>query len=215
MPAIPSNVLQYIKEAASGTGLPENVVAAQNYVESDYGQNEGPSSAGAEGPWQFLPSTYSGLGFSTSTITDWPQSTQAYIDLMKTNLNNNHGNVRDALAAYNAGQGNLSAGYQYADQILSLAGQTGSLTVGNSGTGGGSSASSGGLLSFPSQITGFFSDADSFVNKLLWLANPSSWVRIGAFLVGIGLLLFAIHALIATGEGAPIFQMPNMVPVPV
>lgn len=80
---------------------------------------------------------------------------------------------------------------------------------------GSNSGSSGGLLSFPSQITGFFSDADSFVNKLLWLANPSSWVRIGAFLVGIGLLLFAIHALIATGNGQPLVKAPSAVPVPV
>jgi hypothetical protein len=70
-------------------------------------------------------------------------------------------------------------------------------------------------FSFPSEITSFFSDSSAFVEKLMWLAMPSSWVRIGAFLIGIGLLLFAIHALVAAGEGAPIFKMPNVVPVPV
>jgi lysozyme-like protein len=70
-------------------------------------------------------------------------------------------------------------------------------------------------FSFPSEITSFFNDASAFTEKLMWLAMPSSWVRIGAFLIGVGLLLFAIHALIAAGEGAPIFKMPNVVPVPV
>lgn len=70
-------------------------------------------------------------------------------------------------------------------------------------------------LSWPSEITSFFNDANAFTDKLMWLVMPSSWLRIGAFLIGLALFLFAIHALIATGEGAPIFQMPNIVPVPV
>lgn len=70
-------------------------------------------------------------------------------------------------------------------------------------------------FSFPGQITGFFSEADTFVNSLMWIVNPSSWLRIGAFLVGIALLLFAIHALIAVNSGSPIISMPNVVPVPV
>lgn len=71
-------------------------------------------------------------------------------------------------------------------------------------------------LSWPSEITTFFKDGTAFVDKLMWLAMPSSWVRIGAFLIGIALLLFAIHALVAVGEGAPIMpQMPNIVPVPI
>jgi hypothetical protein len=70
-------------------------------------------------------------------------------------------------------------------------------------------------LSWPGEITGFFHDSTAFVDKLMWLAMPSSWLRIGAFLIGIALLLFAIHALIAVGEGQPMFKMPNIVPVPV
>jgi hypothetical protein len=74
----------------------------------------------------------------------------------------------------------------------------------------------GGILSIPTDITNFFSEADKFVTLLMWIAQPSSWLRIGAFLVGIGLLLFAIHALIAVGEGGDIMpKMPNIVPVPI
>jgi hypothetical protein len=85
---------------------------------------------------------------------------------------------------------------------------------------GGSSSSSasdtsvlGGLLSIPSQITGFFDDADKFVSSLLWLTEPSSWVRIGAFIAGVALLLVALHALIAVGEGENL--MPSAPPIPV
>src|SRR5271166_1970050 len=113
LPAIPAAILQYIQEAAKGTGLPQSVVAAQNYTESAYGANEGPSSAGAEGPWQFLPSTYAGTGEPAGTETNWADSTQAYITYMNSLLKQENGNVRNALAAYNAGPGNLAAGYGY------------------------------------------------------------------------------------------------------
>lgn len=70
-------------------------------------------------------------------------------------------------------------------------------------------------FSIPGDITGFFKDSTAFVDKLMWLVMPSSWLRIGAFIVGVALLLFAIHALVAVGEGAPIIPKPNIVPVPV
>lgn len=78
-----------------------------------------------------------------------------------------------------------------------------------------STTSALGAFSWPGEITTFFNDASSFVDKLMWLAMPSSWLRIGAFLVGLGLLLFAIHALVAVGEGAPIVPKLNIMPVPV
>jgi NlpC/P60 family len=85
-------------------------------------------------------------------------------------------------------------------------------TTAAAGTGGGSG---GGILSFPSQITGFFSDANTFVTALMWITKPSNWVRVVAFLGGIALLLFAIHALIAAGSGQPLVKAPSVIPVPV
>jgi hypothetical protein len=74
-----------------------------------------------------------------------------------------------------------------------------------------------GLLSFPSQITGFFDSADTFVTALMWIAKPGSWVRIIAFLAGVVLLMFAIYALVAVGEGSDKItpSMPSVMPVPV
>jgi Tfp pilus assembly protein FimV len=124
LPGVPATAATYIRQATRATGMPVAVVAAQNYVESSYGQNMGPSATGAMGPWQFEPYTwgsYSPAPFSMAT--NWSASTRAYIAMMKQLLQWSGGNVRQALAAYNAGQGNWQAGLGYADQILSQAGQ--------------------------------------------------------------------------------------------
>jgi LysM repeat protein len=121
---VPSVAAYWIQQAANATGLPVPVVEAQNYVESSYGENMGPSSAGAVGPWQFEPYTwpsYSTAPFSEAT--NWSVSTNAYIAMMRQLLRWSGGDMRMALAAYNAGQGNWQAGLGYADEILSLAGQ--------------------------------------------------------------------------------------------
>ena len=117
----PSSTTGYIQQAAQGTGLAESVVAAQVQVESSY-DSGAISPAGAEGPYQFMPSTWATLGFPAGQEFDWATSTHAYISFMRLLLAWSGGNVRQALAAYNAGQGNWQAGLGYADQILSMAG---------------------------------------------------------------------------------------------
>jgi len=58
---VPSDFLDLYQAAASTcSGLPWVVLAAVGQVESGHGSNNGPSSAGAEGPMQFLPSTFAG-----------------------------------------------------------------------------------------------------------------------------------------------------------
>ncbi|HEX5017320.1 MAG TPA: lytic transglycosylase domain-containing protein [Actinomycetes bacterium] len=56
---IPKSYLAlYQSAAATCQGLPWPVLAAIGQVESGHGSNTGPSSAGAMGPMQFLPSTF-------------------------------------------------------------------------------------------------------------------------------------------------------------
>jgi membrane-bound lytic murein transglycosylase B len=50
----------YRAAATTCDGLPWTVLAAIGQVESGHGSNMGPSSAGAMGPMQFLPSTFAG-----------------------------------------------------------------------------------------------------------------------------------------------------------
>jgi Transglycosylase SLT domain len=57
---VPTNWIDLFKESAAKycPGLSWTVLAAIGEIESGDGANEGPSSAGAEGPMQFLPSTW-------------------------------------------------------------------------------------------------------------------------------------------------------------
>lgn len=129
-PTPPAGVLPFLQEASQGTGLPLQVVEAQNLAESGYGSNLGPSSAGAEGPWQFLPSTYSGVGGAPGGINQWGPSTKAYITYMNQLLKQEGGSIFKALEAYNAGPGNLPAGAGYANGILNQAGVSTGATSG-------------------------------------------------------------------------------------
>lgn len=83
------------------------------------------------------------------------------------------------------------------------------------GSGNTQPAGSGGLFSWPTDILNFFGEAQKAVHSALWIVTPSNWVRIVAFLVGFALLLFAVHAFIAAGNGQPIVKLPETIPVPI
>ncbi len=63
----PANYIQLFQESAAQycPGLPWTVLAAIGQIESADGANSGPSTAGALGPMQFLPSTWAEWGIST------------------------------------------------------------------------------------------------------------------------------------------------------
>lgn len=52
----------YYQQAQAAYGVDWSYLASINFIESSFGRNNGPSSAGAEGPMQFLPSTWSNYG---------------------------------------------------------------------------------------------------------------------------------------------------------
>jgi hypothetical protein len=128
---VPAQYVSYVQAAATYTGMPVTVVAAQIQEESGFNPNA-LSSAGAEGIAQFLPSTFAEYGSgSPYNVAD---AFSAYERYMASLLSDYSGNIQDALEAYNAGPGNLSAGAQYANTILANAGQSSDATA-SGGTG--------------------------------------------------------------------------------
>nr|WP_241010971.1 lytic transglycosylase domain-containing protein [Mycobacterium gordonae] len=57
-PAAVGELVGYYQAAAAATGVAWNYLAAINMVETDFGRINGVSTAGAQGPMQFLPSTF-------------------------------------------------------------------------------------------------------------------------------------------------------------
>lgn len=61
-PAPPDELMNYYHQAEAESGVSWNYLAAINFVESRFGSIVGASTAGAQGPMQFLPSTFAGYG---------------------------------------------------------------------------------------------------------------------------------------------------------
>jgi hypothetical protein len=121
----PSSYLQLFQESAARycPGLSWTVLAAIGQIESADGQNEGPSTAGALGPMQFLPSTWHTWG------------TDGFGDTGAPNIMNPYDAVPSAArllcadGAASGGQGLRTAifGYNhaswYVNEVLTLAGE--------------------------------------------------------------------------------------------
>lgn len=164
---VPKGYRSWVSTASQQTGLSSSIVAAQINMESGFDPNA-TSPTGAEGIAQFEPGTWKSYG--KGSAYDPNKALPAYIKMMNTLLAQYNGNVRDALAAYNAGSGNLSAGYGYADAILAKAGAPRTATAGSPSTFGGtrpggqstgSSGSSGSGSDTGDGVTQLFTDYES------------------------------------------------------
>jgi hypothetical protein len=214
---VPGKFVALLKKAASATSIPYAVVAAQINLESGFNP-DALSPTGAQGLAQFEPGTWASYG--SGSPDDPSNAMAAYSKYMTTLLKQENGNLRNALAAYNAGPGNLQAGYGYADEILSAA-KTGDVTV-NDGSGATTTSSPGGLQAqwwdetspalnfltggilktFTGDATGvadvattigaIATELGTVTHWMTWMFAPANWLRVGAAGAGMVILIIGI-----------------------
>jgi hypothetical protein len=107
-------LLGYYREARRRFGVPVHVLAAVNLVESAFGRLRNTSTAGAQGPMQFIPSTWAAYGMG-GDIRDPRDSILGAANYL--HASGAPGDVRRALYAYNPSAHYVNAVMAYADRI--------------------------------------------------------------------------------------------------
>lgn len=100
-----SKYIDIITEMSDKYDVPVDLIQMVIQTESNFNANAG-SSAGAQGLMQLMPSTAAGLGVTDSY--DPRQNIEAGTKLLSGQLDKYDGDLVLALAAYNAGSGNVS-----------------------------------------------------------------------------------------------------------
>jgi hypothetical protein len=113
-PPPPTALLRYYREAERRFGVPWQILAAVNYVETKFGRVQSNSWAGAQGPMQFLPSTWAAYGLG-GDIHDPHDAILAAANYL--HANGAPGDIRGALYHYNPVDAYVDAVATYAAAI--------------------------------------------------------------------------------------------------
>ena len=109
-----ANLSSYYDEAHDRHGIDQHYLAAINLVESKFGRVKNDSVAGAQGPMQFIPSTWEIYG-NGGNIQDPHDAILAAANLLRDN--GAPADYRRALRAYNNSELYVDAVQRYARQI--------------------------------------------------------------------------------------------------
>jgi soluble lytic murein transglycosylase-like protein len=107
----PARLRSLYEEGERRFGIPWNVLAAVNLVETNFNRNRSVSTAGAQGPMQFIPSTWRAYGMG-GDIRDPHDAILGAANYLRAS--GGRGNLRRALFAYNHST-------LYVDAVLLLA----------------------------------------------------------------------------------------------
>jgi len=117
-PAPPAaQLLTYYREAQRRFGVPWDVLAAVNFVESKFGKLRNASASGAQGPMQFMPATWAryGLGGNVHDAHDAILGAANYLRASGAPRD-----LRRALHAYNPSPAYVDAVLRYARQMHAM-----------------------------------------------------------------------------------------------
>src|SRR6266852_2833068 len=110
-PPAPEVLLGYYREAQEAYGVQWQYLAAINLIETNMGRIRGLSSAGAQGPMQFMPGTWAMYG--KGDVNDDHDAIMAAGRYLKAA--GAPANMQKALFAYNHSQGYVNALFAYAE----------------------------------------------------------------------------------------------------
>jgi hypothetical protein len=112
-PPAPDRLLGYLRAAQSRFGVPWQELAAIEFIETRFGRVRGLSSAGAQGPMQFLPATWARYGSGDiNNPRDAILSAARYLV-----ANGAPGNMANALYHYNNSRAYVHAVQDYAGRM--------------------------------------------------------------------------------------------------
>jgi hypothetical protein len=205
--------------AAHKAGIPVSVLLGVYGMETAFGSNISTSSAGAVGPFQFLPSTAQGRGYpltNTPTVAEFQQQADAAAGYLASLFKSHNSDWNAALTAYSGGGYGATDVAQKAthaslDLIDSIIGKGVSLGTGDTSVTGGTPATAG-----VQQASNTAQSVGQSVGQIASLITSTSfWLRIGEGLAAVLLIYLGLHALTgqSSSPGQQVKHVTRIIPV--
>lgn len=116
-PESAGQLMRYYRKAQRRFGIDWEILAAINYVETKFGRVRSASSAGAQGPMQFIPATWDAYGMG-GDVHDPHDAIMGAANYLRAS--GAPGDYRGALFAYNHADAYVTAILRYARQMMRL-----------------------------------------------------------------------------------------------
>jgi hypothetical protein len=182
---------QLVKAYAASYGIAPETLWGVYGTESDYGRNLGPSSAGAVGPFQFLPSTAASMHVNPNEFNSAARGAAHYLHNLGANKDPNSAATAAALNRYSGGGG---------DTYINSVKEKGKTLYGpGPGPVRAANEAAKSVASITDPITAPIKAADDIGevlgNGIQWLTSPSSWLRVGKGALGFTLITVGVAGL--------------------